>query len=269
MENQKKFFHDYFDGQIVKPESNSFKMFKLLLTSLVSFFGLFCWLSGFCAPLYMLLLILGCLWNFYVQLDSKMAIVLCILVSSIYFAIACNFRLYANAVVYIGFYIPFQMFAVSKTYYGGNFVQIKKELNDLNQVIYIILSVFLAAVFFMFNIGLGGRFSMLDAFSAGLLVATALLRNERYNDYYYFRALALVLSMALWISAAVEYQNFELVVVAVLYLAYLVFDVVSYFTQKKTYENEYMQLKKEYLEIENRSKVDKKLKAYNKAKNVK
>ena len=267
MGTQKKFFHDYFDGQIVKEESQKYKMFKLLLTSLVSVFGLFCWLGGFCAPAFFVLLLLGMIWNFYVKLESKMSMVLCVFVAAIYFVVACNYRLYSNAVIYIGFYIPFQMFALTKTYYGGSFVQIKKEMADMHQVVYIILSVFLSVIFYMFNLGVGSRFALLDAVSAGLLVSTALLRNERYNDYYYFRCVALVLSIILWSVAAWEYKAFELVVIAVMYVAYLIFDVATNVMQKNTYENEYMHLKKEYLEIENKSKIEEKIKAYKKSKN--
>lgn len=266
MENRKKFFHDYFDGQIVKEDSDKYKLFKLMLTSIVSVFGLFCWLSGFCATAYFVLLVLGMIWNFYVKLESKLAIVFCVLVSSIYFVIATNFRLYSSAIIYMGFYIPFQMFATTKKYYGGSFVQIKKEMSDQHQIVFITLSVFLSVIFYMFDLGLGARFALLDALSSGLLVASALLRNERYNDYYYFRAFALVLSIMLWVIAAWEYKNFELVLVAVMYLSYLIFDVVTNVVQKNTYENEYMHLKKEYLEIENKTKVEAKIKAYKKSK---
>lgn len=267
MESQKKFFHDYFDGQIIKEEGNKFKLFKLMLTSIVSLFALFCWLAGFCASAYFVLLVLGMIWNFYLDIDNKLAIVLCVFVSAIYFVVACNFRLYANAMIYIGFYIPFQMFALTKTYYGGSFVQIKKEMEDSHQIAYIILSILLSVIFYMFDLGVGARFAILDATSAGLLVATALLRNERYNDYYYFRVIALLLSIALWIVASIEYQNFELVMIAVLYLAYFIFDLVSNIVQKSTYENEYMHLKKQYLEIENKPKIEEKIKAYKKSKN--
>ena len=109
MINQKKFFYDYFDGQIIKPDSEKYKMFKLVLTSLVSLFGLFCWLAGFCSPVVFLLLEFGMIWNFYVKFESKISVVFCVIVSSFYFVLACNFRFYANALVYIGFYIPFQM----------------------------------------------------------------------------------------------------------------------------------------------------------------
>ena len=128
MENQKKFFHDYFDGQIIKEDSEKYKLFKLMLTSIVALFGMFCWLSGFCATAYFVLLVLGMIWNFYIKIESKMAIVFCVLVSAIYFVIASNYRLYSSAMIYMGFYIPFQMFATTKKYYGGSFVQIKKEM---------------------------------------------------------------------------------------------------------------------------------------------
>ncbi len=266
MINQKKFFYDYFDGQIVKPEGEKYKMFKLLITSFVSLFGLFCWLAGFCSPVVFILLELGMLWNFYVKFNSITSVVFCVLVSSIYFVLACNFRFYANAITYLGFYIPFQMIATTKEYYGGTFVQLKKEMTDKFQVLYIILAVFLSAVLYMIDIANGARFAILDAASAGCLVASALLRNERYNDYYYYRAFALILSMFLWGYGAYEYWNFELVVVAVMYLSYLVFDLVTNVVHKYTYENEYMKICEEYKKQEDEKVIAKKLKAYKNTK---
>lgn len=262
----KNFFYDFFDGQIIKPETDKFKMFKLLLTSLVSFFGLFCWLAGFCSPVVFLLLEFGMIWNFYVKLDSKISIIFCVIVSSIYFVVACNFRFYANAIIYIGFYIPFQLFALTKTYYGGSFVQIRKQMEDGYQILYIMFSVTLSVILYIANIDFGAKFALLDAGSAGLLVASALLRNERYNDYYYYRSIALVLSIILWLVGAYEYQNFELVMVAVLYITYLVFDVATNVSQKATYENEYMKICEEYKKIEDEKIVSKKLKVYKKSK---
>ena len=266
MINQKKFFYDYFDGQIIKEESEKYKLFKVMLVSLVSLFGLFCWLSGFIAPAYFFLLFCGMIWNFYIKIDNKIAIAFCVFVSAIYFVIACNYRLYSNAVIYIGFYIPFQMFATTKNYYGGSFVQIKKEMTDLNQIIYIILAILLAVIFYMFNLGVGARFILLDAVSASMLVASALLRNERYSEYYYFRSIALVLSVMLWVVAAMEYLKFELVVVAVMYLTYLIFDVVTNVMQKNSYENEYMQICKKHKEMEENKKIEEKMKAYKNSK---
>ena len=145
-------------------------------------------------------------------------------------------------------------------------MQLKKEMTDKFQVVYIILAVFLASVLYMMDIAHGARFAILDAVSAGCLVASALLRNERYNDYYYYRAFALILSMILWSLGAYEYWNFDLVVVAVLYLSYLVFDVVTNVVQKYTYENEYMKICEEYKKQEDEKMITKKLKAYKNSK---
>lgn len=262
----KNFFYDFFDGQIIKPETEKFKMFKLILTSLVSLFGLFCWLAGFCSPVVFLLLLFGMVWNFYVKLDSKISIIFCVVVSAIYFAIACNFRFYANAIIYIGFYIPFQMFALTKTYYGGSFVQIRKKMEDGYQILYIIFAVTLSVILYIADIDFGARFALLDAGSAGLLVASAILRNERYNDYYYYRAIALFMSIILWLLGAYEYNNFELVGVAVMYVAYLIFDVGTNISQKASYENEYMQICEHYKKLEAEKIVTEKIKVYKKSK---
>ena len=263
---QKKFFYDYFDGQIIKEDGNKYKMFKLLLTSMVSLFGLFCWLAGFCTPVAFLVLEFGMIWNFYVKFNSWVSNVYCVIVSAIYFALAINFRFYAHAIIHIGFYIPFQMIASTKTYYNGTFVQLKKEMTELNKAIYVFIAVLLSVILYIFDIENGARFAILDSASAGCLVASAVLRNERYNDYYYYRAVALVLSMILWSVGAYEYWNFELVVIAVLYLTYLIFDVVTNVVHKSTYENEYMRICEEYRKVEEEKTIAKKLKTIKNSK---
>lgn len=266
MANQKNFFYDYFDGQIIKEETQGYKLFKVMLISLVSVFGVFCYLAGFCNLAVCLLLILGMTWNFYVKLESKLSIVFCVIVSSIYFMFACYYRLYAHAIMYMGLYIPFQMFATTKQYYGGSFVQIKKMMNDGTQIVFVSLAVFASVLLYMFNIGFGGRFEALDSISAGCLISSAILRNERYYDYYYYRIVGLVLSICLWIVAAIEYNNFSLAVIAVMYLSYFIFDFVTNIEQKRTYENEYMQIVQKYKDKENEKRAEEKVKAYKKSK---
>jgi len=269
MGSQKNFFYDYFDGQIIKEETQNYKLFKVMLLCLFSLAGLFCVLMGFCNIAIFALLELGMIWNFYVKLNNPISVVFCVLVSTIYFAIASFYMVYSHALIYMGFYIPFQMFATTKTYYGGDFVQIRKEMNDGSQIVFISLVFFASAVFYMFDYGFGSMFRVLDATSAACLVASAVLRNERYKDYYYFRVIALILSISLWITVAVEFRNYSLLLIAAMYLSYLIFDVGTAIEQKLTYENEYMQIVKRYKEIENKKVVDEKLKTYSKSKKSK
>ena len=72
--------------------------------------------------------------------------------------------------------------------------------------------------------------------------------------------------MILWGLGAYEYWNFELVIVAVLYFSYLVFDVVTNAVHKNTYENEYMRICAEYKRQEDEKVIAKKLKAYKNTK---
>jgi hypothetical protein len=109
-------------------------------------------------------------------------------------------------------------------------------------------------------------FATLDALSAGCLVASALLRNERYSDYYTFRFLALLFSIALWISVAMQYGDPGVYLLVAMYAAYLVYDSANYLVQKSTYVNQYMQAVERYQEIENQKIVEEKIKAYKKSK---
>ena len=166
--------------------------------------------------------------------------------------------------VYIAFYIPFQLFASTKDYVSGDFVQIKKKMSDWSQIIYITLAVALSVVFYMFNLAVGSMFATLDALSAGCLVASALLRNERYSDYYTFRFLALLFSIILWVSVAIQYGDPGVYLLVAMYTAYLVFDTANYIVQKSTYMNQYMQAVERYQQIENEKIINEKIKAYNK-----
>lgn len=266
MSAKKGFVYDFFDGQIVREESDRYKMFKVMLVSLVSTFAVFMYLAGFCNLAELVIVEVGMIWNFYTKLNSKLGVLFCIFVSVIYFVISCNFYVYSNAFVYIAFYIPFQLFASTKDYASGDFVQVKKKMSDWHEVVYILMAISLSIVFYMFNLAMGSMFATLDALSAGCLVAAALLRNERYSDYYTFRFLALTLSIFLWVSIAVEYGDPGVYLLVAMYGSYLIFDAVNCLIQKTTYVNQYMKAVERYHEIENQKVIDEKIKAYKKSK---
>ena len=268
MNSDKKFFRDFYDGQVIKTDSEKYKLFKIMLFSIVSVFALFMYLAELCNLAELVMIELAMIWNFYTKLNNKFGVILCVFVSVIYFVIACNFHIYSNALIYIAFYIPFQLFASTKEYNSGDFVQIKKKMSDYIQATFVITAVCLSVVFYMFDIAVGARFETLDALSAGCLVASALLRNERYNDYYSFRFLALILSVALWVCVAVEYGDTGVFIIIAMYLSYIVFDSVTYFVQKKTYVNEYMLAVEKHTKIENEKIINEKIKVYEKKKEL-
>ena len=49
MINEYRFFQEFFDGQIVKEDSEQYKLFKILLLSLTSVVGIFLVLMGWCS----------------------------------------------------------------------------------------------------------------------------------------------------------------------------------------------------------------------------
>lgn len=266
MSNANRFFHDFYDGQIVKEESDRYKLFKIMLVSVVSAFAIFMYLAKLCNLAELVIVEVGMIWNFYTKLNNKMGVVMCVFVSMIYFVISCNFYVYSNALIYIAFYIPFQLFASTKEYNLGDFVQVRKKMSDWVQVVYVLLALSLSIIFYMFNLAVGSRFATLDALSAGCLVASALLRNERYSDYYTFRFLALLFSIALWVAVATEYVDPGVLLLVAMYLAYLIYDLVNFIVQKSTYENQYMRAVERYQQIENEKVINAKLEAYEQSK---
>ncbi len=263
MINEYRFFQEFFDGQIVKEDSEQYKLFKILLLSLTSVVGIFLVLMGWCSVVPFVLLEIGMLWNFYSGLSRKISFLLCIIVAFAYFYICSKYAFYANALIYIACYIPFQLIANGKDYSDGEFVQIRKKITDLNKILFVVFFVVLIIFLSLMSYDFGSRFIVLDVLSASLLVCSALLRNERYLEYYIFRVFALVFSISLWIMAALEYNSIECIMIILMYLAYLIFDVTTFIFQNKTYVNEYMLQVEKYNKMINEKLVEEKLKAYN------
>lgn len=261
-----RFFQEFFDGQIVKEESEKFKMFKLVLFSSFSVLGLFFVFAGICNVAEFLLLECGMLWNIYSGLSRKCSMALGIIVAFLYFFFTCNFAIYANGLIYIACYIPFQMIACFKDYSEGDFVQIRKKITDSNRILFFMFIIFLFIALLLFDISIGARFEVFDALSATLLVCSALLRTERYNEYYLFRITALLSSIVLWIMVAIEYSYTGALLILLMYVSYLIYDIVNYFVQSKTYLNQYMVVCQSYQKASDEEKIADKLKVYKKSK---
>lgn len=263
-----RFFQEFFDGQIVKEESERYKLFKIVLFSCFSAVGLFLVFADFCNWASFILLELGMLWNVYSSIDKKISFLLCVAVSLLYFYFAANAEIYSNGLIYVAAYIPLQMMALSKDYSEGSFVQIKKKISDYNKILFIMFFVGLLVVLSLFNFGVNGDFSIIDGLSASLLVCSAVLRNERYFEYYVFRIFALLVTLILWIMVAIETELMGVQCIVCMYVAYLIYDVVTFFYQSQTYVNEYMLQEEKMTNIANQQLMEEKLKKYNETKKV-
>ena len=267
MINEYRFFQEFFDGQIVKEDSEQYKLFKILLLSLTSVVGIFLVLMGWCSVVPFVLLEVGMLWNFYSGLSRKISFLLCIIVAFTYFYICSKYAFYANALIYIACYIPFQLIAVSaKDYSDGDFVQVKKKITDMNKILFVIFFAIICVVMGLFSWNIGGSFVLLDTLSAALLVCSALLRNERYSEYYIFRVFALIMSIILWIGISMEYGSVGSVAIILMYISYLIYEIVSFVYYNASYKNEYMLVLEGY-QLENDKKIiGEKLEIYKKSK---
>lgn len=262
-----RFFQEFFDGQIVKEETTAYKMFKMLLVACFSVIGIFMVLIGWCSPLVLVLFEVGIIWNIYLKLNNKLSLLMCVIVSFLYFYVASTYAIYVNALIYVACYIPFQLIATNKDYSEGEFVQIKKKITDLNKILFVIFYVVLFVVMYLVDYDFGSRFIIFDVLSASLLVCSALLRNERYLEYYIFRIFALISSIVLWILVALEYSSFDAALIVIMYACYLIYDVVNYCVQNLTYENQYTEHAKKFEEVANEKLADKKIEEYKKLKN--
>lgn len=269
MIGDKRFFQEFFDGQIVKPETKAFKLFKILLVSIVSVAGLLLFMLKVCGWPELLLLITGLIWNVFTSLDKKLSIPLSIVVALLHFFIAAKFKLYAIAFIYIAVYLPLQLIATSKDYSEGNFVQIKKKIADINMIVFYLIVIAMFEVLALIDTNIGANLVVFDSLSATLLVCSAILRNERYSEYYAMRIFAIIASILLWVLVLMNYSVGTAVVLIMLYASYLVYDLVNCIVQHKTYLNQYMLQVKKHDQIENKPLIQKKLVAYKKSKPAK
>jgi len=264
MTNEYKFFYEFFDGQIVKPESEKFKTFKVLLFSIFLTAGIFAVIMKYSQIIPLFVLAAGMLWNVYLGLSKKISGAFSVIVAFLYFYIACQFSLYAHCLIYIGCYIPLQNIANAKDYSEGDFVQIRKYITDANKIILTISFLASAMILILFNFAVGANFVYLDAISAAFLVFAALLRNERYSEYYFFRFVGLVLSLALWIMVAIEFGTGNSLAIIFMYFSYIIYDFISLIYQRKTYINQYMQKQQEARKIDDKNRVKQKIEIYEK-----
>lgn len=264
MTNEYKFFHEFFDGQIIKPESEKFKIFKILLFSIVSAIGIFAVIMKYSDIVPLILLMFGLLWNVYTGLSRKISNIYSIIVAFLYFYVACRFSLYSHCLIYIACYIPFQHIANTKDYSEGDFVQIRKYITDSNKLLLFILFAVISVALVLFDFAVGAMFVYLDAISAALLVCSALLRNERYSEYYFFRFAGLILSIVLWIFVAREYGLINTLLVIVMYVSYVIYDLANFIYQKKTYTNQFIEKQKEVKKQRDKKIADEKIKIYEK-----
>jgi hypothetical protein len=264
-----RFFHYFYDGQIVKSETEKYKLFKLVLVSVFSALGLFFVFAGLCNWAGFVLLELGMFWNIYSAIDKRMSLLLSVLVGVCCFFFAVYYQLYSNALIYVGCYIPLQLIALSKDYSEGSFVQIRKRITIYNKIIFIIFFVELMLGLYVFNFTVDGKYPILDALSAALLVCSALLRNERYFEYYVFRIFALIATISLWVVASCNVELIGGIGIICMYLSYLIFDVVTYFYQHNTYVNQYMIQEEKHNQILDQQLMQEKLEMFQKVEEAK
>lgn len=257
-----RFFNDFFDGQIVQKESQKYKIFKLMLVSCALVLGIFFVLSGFSYPAELFLLALGIFWNLYLGLSKKLSLAISVVVAFLYLLFCSGFGLYSNAFIYLACYIPFQLIAIVKDYDEGDFVQVRKKMTDYNKILFIIFFLAVTVFLCLFDAAMGSRFVLFDGISAGLLVCSALLRNERYLEYYIFRIAALLISIALWVQVVIEFGTHGSLLIVIMYAVYLVYDISKCVLDQKNYVNEYMVTTEKYEEEHRQEIIDEKVSKY-------
>ncbi len=191
--------------------------FSLYFSGLINFAGV-------------MLIIMGALWNFFVDINSLWAFLLSLGVGAIYSMFAVIEGLYINAILYMFFYIPLQ-FYIWIRYAGRKDMSIKRNrgLSPSQVYYYVIGFILVCACTFAISLNFETQtLNLFDAVSACLLGTCACLQTFMYREYYFVRPVALIVALELWIFAIVENGlSMGAVAMLVLYTMYLIIDAYT------------------------------------------
>lgn len=229
------FSKDDYYGQLPNTHKDKLMFFKIMLASVAMFIVLFLTLAKFESYIGIVVLILGIVWNLFLPLNSIYSVLFSVLMGSVYAYICANSGLFANAFLYLAYYVPMQFMAYNSL--NQDFILQKKKLSEKESIFifgfYIVFCIFL----FLFSYSISGIYlSLIDAGTATLLAISALLRNLRTHEFYLFRFISLIASILMWAIVASASNVFGGVYsIVVMYSLYLIYDFISMIYDKKYY----------------------------------
>lgn len=185
------------------------------------------------------LLLCGATWNFFCDFKKWTSLIFGFIVGVFYSYYAVVNGLFAHAVLYGLFYIPLQ-FYVCLTQFNMNDTDIERDkfLNG-TQKYYIILISFIVLVFgLVITAGIDNEvFFAMDVISAIMLGISAYLRSFRFHEYFVVRYISLGTAALLWILVMSTFGVAPgTIMMVLLYLMYLISEIVGYTSWKKSYE---------------------------------
>jgi len=250
----------------IEKYSNDLFMCRFIVTTLFALAGLTLYLLNFINFPAFALIILGALWNFFVDINSILAFLLCLAVCLIYSMFAIINGVYISAFLYIFFYVPMQ-FTVCVVYGKEKDMSIKKDKKLGAEASYYICIIMVLAFMVLFAIALNEEYQILpflDALVACLLGLSAYLQSFMFREYYWVRFVALALAIVLWIMVAITIGvSVGALAMILLYLMYLILDIISmvfWFKTNEVYDKEAVE---EIDEEGNKSLVKEKVEEYN------
>ncbi len=177
-----------------------------------------------------LLIILGALWNFFVDVNTFWAFIFSLFVGAIYAMFAVVDGLYANAVLYTLYYIPLQFITWIK--YGGiKDISIKnnKRLKGYQAYYLFVSFIYVFIICFIFTSTQNRQIlPALDTVSACALALSAFLQSFMFREYYFVRPIALVLVLELWLYTIIQNGiSYGSLACILLYIMYYILDCYS------------------------------------------
>ena len=256
------FNQNYTDGQLPYKQSDKMQMFKVVLSAIFVALAIFMFLIGADTLIGVIVLLIGIVWNLFVPPNSNAGFVFSIIMGIVYALASYGLGLVANAFLYLVYYVPMQFLACKNK--GETFIFKDKTLST-NQ------SVFVLVYYILFFVGVyafsksisGSGLCLLDSIAATLLAISAFARNLRIRAYYGIRLCALAVSIFMWaliVSGSVLYPG--AVGILLMYVIYLVNDVVTCAYEKRAYNSEELEKNNALQQAKNMLKAEKKKREY-------
>lgn len=223
----------------IEKYSKDLFMCRFIVTTLFALAGLTLYLLNFINFPALALIILGALWNFFVDINSMLAFFMCLAVCSIYSLFAIMNGVYISAFLYICFYIPMQ-FSAWMIYSKEKDISIKKDKKLSAEASYYIIVIMVLVLAITFAFALGGEYQILplfDSIVACLLGLSAYLQVFMFREYYNIRFIALFSAIILWILVAIiNGVTMGALAIILMYFMYLILDIIAMIYWHKTNE---------------------------------
>lgn len=225
MVNEYRFFYTLTDKKPKYINSKIFIQVKMIILLAFSILGLMLYFNKLCNYITFVLFEISVVYYSFVSENKKFSTIFLFAMSVLWFFECVIFSIFANAFVYLSVLIFLNLISISK---GGDlYIQFSKKVTYCNKHLFLIFEVILFLIIYYFDYCWGAKFIVFDVLTSCYLVGFWILKNERYFMSCHFGVFTMLSEIWLWLKIYYEFNNFNAVLLCLIYLYNLILIVVD------------------------------------------